>query len=97
MNTVLADPAEMIANGAPRVIHNDSELATYTEALFELTFLKRPTAAQREAIELLTLLVERYEEGRYAIPAAMCRRTRCGSNCVSRNIDLPAGASDRFS
>ena len=34
MNTVLANPAEMIAHGAPHVIHNDEELEMYTEALF---------------------------------------------------------------
>jgi hypothetical protein len=27
MNTVLADPAKMIAKGAPHVIHNDKELS----------------------------------------------------------------------
>jgi HTH-type transcriptional regulator / antitoxin HigA len=31
MKKVLANPAEMIAQGAPRVIHNDQELAVYTE------------------------------------------------------------------
>jgi len=30
MSTVLANPAEMIAHGAPRVIHNDAELEMYT-------------------------------------------------------------------
>ncbi len=70
MNTLLADPVEMIAHGAPRVIHNDAELEMYSEALFQLTSQKRPNRAQREAIELLTLLVERYEAGRYAIPPA---------------------------
>ena len=34
MSTVLANPAKMIARGAPRVIHNDEELAAYTAALF---------------------------------------------------------------
>lgn len=34
MSTVLADPAEMIAHGAPHVIHNDAELEMYTDALF---------------------------------------------------------------
>ena len=70
MSTVLANPVEMIARGAPRVIHNDAELEMYTEALFELTALDRPSAAENEAIELLTLLVERYEEEHYAIPPA---------------------------
>src|SRR6266702_3156085 len=70
MSTVLANPAKMIARGAPRLIHNDQELEEYTEALFELTALKRPSPPELEAIELLTLLIERYERERYPIPAA---------------------------
>jgi HTH-type transcriptional regulator/antitoxin HigA len=69
MSTVLADPAEMIALGAPRLIRTDKELDAYTKALFELTALARPSAAQQEAIALLTLLIERYEQERYPIPA----------------------------
>jgi HTH-type transcriptional regulator/antitoxin HigA len=70
MSTVLADPAAMIAKGAPRVIHNDEELEEYSEALFQLTARNNPSPAEREAIELLTLLVERYEREHYPIPAA---------------------------
>jgi HTH-type transcriptional regulator/antitoxin HigA len=70
MSTILANPAEMIAHGAPRVIHNDAELEAYTDALFQLTALENPSASEAEAIELLTLLVERYEQSHYAIPAA---------------------------
>ena len=70
MSTLLADPAKMIANGAPHVIHNDKELEVYTNALFELTALEKPSSSQVEAIELLTLLVERYEQEHYPIPAA---------------------------
>ena len=70
MTTILANPAEMIANGAPRVIHNDAELEAYTDALFKLTSLESPSSTQVEAIELLTLLVERYEQEHYSIPAA---------------------------
>lgn len=70
MSTVLANPAEMIAHGAPRLIHNDAELETYTDALFQLTALEEPSAPETEAIELLTLLVERYEEARYPVPCA---------------------------
>ncbi len=69
MSTVLANPAEMIAHGAPRVIHNDTELEAYTEALFRLTALESPSPSEAEAIELLTLLVERYEQVHYPIPA----------------------------
>jgi HTH-type transcriptional regulator / antitoxin HigA len=46
MSTLLADPTEMIARGAPRVIHTDEELAEYTEALFHLTALEEPTRDQ---------------------------------------------------
>src|SRR5580698_10589640 len=70
MSTGLANPAEMIAHGAPRVIHNDAELEVYTGALFQLTALESPSRAELEAIELLTLLVERYEQEHYPIPAA---------------------------
>ena len=70
MTTVLADPARMIAKGAPHVIHNDEELEAYTNALFQLTALENPSRSEVAAIELLTLLVERYEETRYPIPAA---------------------------
>jgi HTH-type transcriptional regulator / antitoxin HigA len=70
MRKVLANPAEMIAHGAPRVIHNDQELAAYTEALFELTTLEHPSRSEAEAIELLTLLVDRYEHAHYSVPAA---------------------------
>ena len=70
MNTVLANPAEMIAKGAPRVIRNDEELEQYTEALFRLTALESPSDSELDAIELLTLLVERYEREHDSIPAA---------------------------
>jgi len=70
MSRVLANPAEMIAQGAPHVIHNDAELKAYTDALFQLTALESPSSPEAEAIELLTLLVERYEQEHYSIPAA---------------------------
>ncbi len=70
MSTVLTNPAEMIAHGAPRIIHNDKELEAYTAALFQLTALENPSRSETEAIELLTLLVERYEQQHYPIPAA---------------------------
>ena len=50
--------------------HNDEELEAYTNALFRLTVLENPSRSELEAIELLTLLVERYEETHYPIPPA---------------------------
>ena len=70
MSTALANPAEMIQRGAPRLIHNDEELAEYTAALFRLTAKSNPTTDEEEAIELMTLLVERYEHERYPVPPA---------------------------
>jgi HTH-type transcriptional regulator/antitoxin HigA len=70
MGKVLANPAEMIAHGAPHVIHNDAELEVYTDALFQLTALESPSRSELEAIELLTLLVEHYEQEHYPIPEA---------------------------
>src|SRR2546429_2982604 len=52
MNTVLADPAKMIAKGAPHVIHNDKELEVYTNALFQLTALEDPSSADRKSTRL---------------------------------------------
>jgi HTH-type transcriptional regulator / antitoxin HigA len=46
MSTVLANPAEVIAHGAPRIIHNDAELEMYTDAIFRLTALERPSGPE---------------------------------------------------
>jgi HTH-type transcriptional regulator / antitoxin HigA len=71
MSTALANnPAKMIAKGAPRIIRNEAELEDYTEALFKLSALDNPSSDEMEAAELLTLLIERYEDEHYAIPEA---------------------------
>jgi len=70
MASVLANPVEMIQLGAPHLIHSEEQLAAYTKALYRLTSVAKPTRAQVEAIELLTLLIERYEETHYPVPDA---------------------------
>jgi HTH-type transcriptional regulator/antitoxin HigA len=60
----------MIRRGAPRLIRNDAELAEYTQALFDLTAKADPSPDEEEAIELMTLLVERYESARFPVPEA---------------------------
>jgi len=60
----------MIERGAPHLIESEEQLAAYTKALYRLTAQSRPTRAQVKAIELLTLLIERYEEEHYAVPKA---------------------------
>jgi HTH-type transcriptional regulator / antitoxin HigA len=70
MSTALTNPAEMMKRGAPHVIHSDAELAEYTKALFELTAKSDPKPEEEEAIELLTLLIERHETEYYTVPDA---------------------------
>jgi HTH-type transcriptional regulator / antitoxin HigA len=70
MATLLANPVKMIERGAPRVIRTEKELEAYTRALFGLTAQPRPTKAQVDAIDLLTLLIERYESEHYSLPDA---------------------------
>ena len=74
MSTLSADPVEMIARGAPRVIHTDEELAEYTEVLFHLTAIEEPTRDQIEAINLLSLLVSSYEDEHYPLPKSTPER-----------------------
>ncbi len=68
MSATLANPVEMIRKGAPRLIRNDKELAQYTRELFDLTSKRNPTRYEEDAIELLTLLIERYESEQSPIP-----------------------------
>lgn len=68
--TPLANPAKMIEKGAPRVIHTEEELDQYAKALFRLTAKETPTASELQAIELLTMLVEQYEDRMHPIPSA---------------------------
>jgi HTH-type transcriptional regulator/antitoxin HigA len=70
MSTIVADPTEMIRQGAPHLIHSDEQLAAYTQALFDLTAKPRPTRHEQEAIALLTLLIEQYESQHSPIPDA---------------------------
>ena len=70
MASLLANPAKMIERGAPHLIRSEEQLADYTKALYKLTSEPHPTPAQVEAIELLTLLIERYEDENYPLPKA---------------------------
>ncbi len=86
MRKVLANPAEMIAHGAPRLIHNDQELAAYTEALFELTALDNPSRSEAEAIELLTLLVNQLRAEHVTLSLLRTRFLSYGSSLNTRAL-----------
>jgi len=70
ISKAMADPVVMIAQGAPRLIRSDAELERYTQVLFRLTAKAKPTKAEIEAIDLLSLLIETYEAARYPVPEA---------------------------
>jgi len=101
MSTALANPTEMIRRGAPRLIHSDEELEEYTQALFALTAKPDPTPEEEAAIELMTLLVERYEQERYPIPAAepadVLRFLLEHSGLSQRDIALELGSESTVS
>jgi HTH-type transcriptional regulator/antitoxin HigA len=70
ISKTLADPVVMIAQGAPRLIRSEGERKRYTQALFQLTGKAKPTKAEIEAIDLLSLLIETYEAAKYPLPEA---------------------------
>ncbi len=70
MATALTNPAKMIEQGAPHLIHNDEELEQYTSALFQLSEVENPSEYELEAMELLGTLIEKYEKERFPTPDA---------------------------
>jgi HTH-type transcriptional regulator/antitoxin HigA len=101
MSTTLANPAKMIAKGAPHIIHNDQELEAYTEALFKLTALENPSPSETEAIELLSLLVERYEDEHWPItevdPISVVRYLIEKGNLTQRSLIPEFGSESAVS
>jgi HTH-type transcriptional regulator / antitoxin HigA len=56
--------------GAPRVITSEAQYDQYVSALLELDRQRKQTAAERNFAELLTLLIEAYEEKHYPVRSA---------------------------
>jgi HTH-type transcriptional regulator/antitoxin HigA len=73
MSTLTVSPeyGALLRKVAPKVIRTEKENEAYTAALYELDQRsKRLTAAEKELSELLTLLIEDFEEKRYRLPRA---------------------------
>jgi HTH-type transcriptional regulator/antitoxin HigA len=69
--TVSPEYGALLKRVAPKVIRTEKENEAYTEILYELDQRsKRLTAAEKELAELLTLLIEDFEEKRYRLPRA---------------------------
>jgi len=73
MSTLTVSPeyGALLRKVAPKVIRTEKENEAYTEILYELDQrAKSLTVAERELAELLTLLIEDFEEKRYQLPRA---------------------------
>ena|SRR3984885_9981855 len=73
MSSLIATPeyTALLREVAPKVIRTEQENEAYTEILYELDRRSKDlTAAEKELAELLTLLIENFEETRYRLPRA---------------------------
>jgi HTH-type transcriptional regulator / antitoxin HigA len=73
MSAMTANPAyaELLAKVLPRVIHTEEENEDYTAALYELEQNHADLAPEeRDLADLLTLLIEDFEEKHYQLPKA---------------------------
>ena len=73
MSTLTVSPeyGALLRKVPPKVIRTEKENEAYTEVLYELDQRsKRLTAAEKELADLLTLLIEDFEEKRYRLPRA---------------------------
>ena len=62
--------AHLLGNALPHVIHTEAENERCTAVLENLLRKKKRTAEEKRLAELLTLLIEEFEEEDYALPAA---------------------------
>jgi len=73
MSTLTVSPeyAALLKKIPPKVIRTEKENETYTEILYGLDRRSKAlTQAEKELAELLTLLIEDFEEKRYRLPRA---------------------------
>ena len=73
MSSLIATPeyTALLREVAPKIIRIEQENEAYTEILYELDSRgKNLTAAEKELSDLLTLLIENFEEPRYRLPHA---------------------------
>ena len=66
---------QLLGRTLPHVIHTDEECERLTNELLRLDELDSPSPEEKELAELLTVLIDEYEERRYPIPKASPQRT----------------------
>lgn len=62
MTATAVDYVRLLSETQPSVVHEEKQNELYTQRLKELTAKKHPTRAERKLIELLTLLIEDFED-----------------------------------
>ena len=73
MSALAVNPiyAALLVKVPPRVIRSDEQNEAYIDALYEMEQRKgRKSKEERDLADLLTLLIEDYEEKHYALPKA---------------------------
>ncbi len=67
--TVSPEYSALLTKFPPKVIHTEKENEAYTEILYDLDQRSKTlTPAEKELAELLTLMIEDFEEKRYRLP-----------------------------
>lgn len=61
---------QLLKRTLPHVIHTDEECARLTDELMRIDNLEKPSAEERGLADLLTVLIQEYEERRYPIRKA---------------------------
>jgi HTH-type transcriptional regulator/antitoxin HigA len=80
MSTITAELDErtyvqLLERTLPHVIHTDEELERFTNELMRLDALDAASREEKEVAELLTLLIDEYEERRHPIRKATPQQT----------------------
>jgi len=69
MSATVLEKRDVLAGiAAPKPIKSEEQNERYTAALLELERREHPTSQEKALAELLTVLIEAYEEERYPIP-----------------------------
>ena len=67
--------ARLLAKAAPKVIRTEAENEHYIATLYALEQKQSLSPEEKELADLLTLLIENFEEERYKLPRATPRQT----------------------
>jgi HTH-type transcriptional regulator / antitoxin HigA len=72
MSTLTVNPeyVALLKKFSPKVIRNEEENQRYIEILYALDQRDKLTAAEKELAELLTLLIEDFEQKHYQLPTS---------------------------